>query len=90
MPIESAIFGEKTMLAALQKNPPDHVLITPTDLGEYGYRAFGADYGMELAGWGGRNYGKIKPLGPSRTKEQEIIYRVWYASRIAESNPSAP
>ncbi len=91
MPAELALFGgEKSMLAALQKNPPDHVIFVPRNMREYGYRAFVVDYCLEITGWINDNYGKFKQLGLSRTREQKIAYQVLCGSRTAESNTPVP
>ncbi len=90
MPAELALFGEKSMLDALQENPPDHVLILSRGMREYGYLGFGADYCLEITGWMNDNYSKFKYLGLSRTREQKIAYQVLCGSRTAESNPPVP
>jgi hypothetical protein len=40
-------------MAAIQRRPPDFILIAPKDTSEYGVGTFGADlsYGMEMMKW---------------------------------------
>ena len=91
MPAELALFSEEAMLAALRKNPPDHVLIVSRNLGEYGYRGgFRVDYCLKLSGWISDNYGKLKELGLLRTRDQRVVYGVVYPSRTAKSNLPGP
>jgi hypothetical protein len=51
MPPELYFFGEAKMLAALQVEPPDWVLLLPRDLEEYGVSPFGAGYADSIARW---------------------------------------
>ncbi|MEM6672184.1 MAG: glycosyltransferase family 39 protein [Planctomycetota bacterium] len=56
MPPELAFFDERAIVAALQDEPPDVVVVVhrPTDM--YGFPFFGEGYGEELAGWIADNY----------------------------------
>jgi hypothetical protein len=63
MPPELIIFGEDQILADLSASPPDYVALTRKDVREYGYRAFGQDYGRELLAWALRSYRPVRLFG---------------------------
>lgn len=56
MPTELQLFGEDALVAALQRTPPDFVLLVHKDTSDYGVRFFGHDYGHALAAWIGARY----------------------------------
>jgi hypothetical protein len=51
-------FGEQTMLAAYEKNPPDYIALVQRDSSEYGLKYFGQQkgYGFDVMQWVRRNY----------------------------------
>lgn len=54
-------FGEQTMLAAYEKNPPDYILLIQRDSSEYGpagaeYFGLQKGYGFDVMQWVRRNY----------------------------------
>jgi hypothetical protein len=51
MPPELLIWGEETILAELQRSPPDVVAIVHKDTSEYGAARFGWDYGQQIWNW---------------------------------------
>jgi hypothetical protein len=53
MPPEIQAYGERTMLSALQANPPDFILLTSRDVQEYGAPPFGqsSQYGKSILDW---------------------------------------
>lgn len=51
LPPERAMFGEDAMLAALQKAPPDEIVVLPRDLRDYGEPDFGAGYAPRIHDW---------------------------------------
>ena len=63
MPPELVIFGQPTMLAALEASAPDLIAIVHKDTSEYGYRFFGRDYGQQLAAWVGARYEPVALFG---------------------------
>lgn len=58
-------FGEQTMLAAFQKNPPDYVVLIHESAAEYGHTYFGQqkDYGHNLMEWINQNYQPVWLVG---------------------------
>jgi hypothetical protein len=63
LPAELAMFGEPTMLAALQAAPPDYIAIVHRDSPEYGTRFFGRDFGISIDRWIAQNYSRIGLAG---------------------------
>ncbi len=51
MPPELLFWGETELLESLRSARPDYVVLVHKDVREYGYRAFGDDYGAELYRW---------------------------------------
>jgi hypothetical protein len=51
-------FGERNMLAAYEKNPPDYIVLIQRDSSEYGVPYFGQQrgYGFDVMQWVRRNY----------------------------------
>jgi hypothetical protein len=92
MPAELALLGgEKSMLAALRETPPDYVIVVPKTLRNYGYRAFGVDYCLELAAWMNDNYGNTQILGQTRLNGQrKAAYTIYSVERIDKSPPTVP
>jgi hypothetical protein len=58
-------FGEQTMLAAYEKNPPDYIALIQRDSSEYGVAYFGQQkgYGLDVMQWVGRNYEPAELIG---------------------------
>lgn len=52
----SGAFDESAMIAQLQADPPEFVLLTSRDLSEYGARFFGEEYAQRLAAWIAEHY----------------------------------
>jgi len=63
MPPELAVFGERTMLAALEARPPDWVVLVHKDTSEYGAPLFGRDYGRRVYAWVRRHYREVEVIG---------------------------
>jgi len=59
MPLETALYGEDAMLAALEAHPPDAVLLLHRNTAEYGARFFGTDYGTRLMAWVRERYRSV-------------------------------
>lgn len=51
MPPELLFWGEAELLETLRAAQPDYVVLVHKDVREYGYRAFGDDYGAGLYRW---------------------------------------
>ncbi|HVT89103.1 MAG TPA: glycosyltransferase family 39 protein [Tepidisphaeraceae bacterium] len=61
MPPELMMFGKDKIARACAEHPPDLiVLVLHTDLSEYGYKAFGVDYGQEFLNWIKTNYSEVQ------------------------------
>lgn len=56
MPPELIMFGEDRMAEALERAPPDVVVLLHRDTSAYGVPFFGRDFGFELYAWVLRNY----------------------------------
>ena len=58
-------FGEQTMLAAYEKNPPDYIVLVQRDSSEYGVPYFGLQkgYGWDVMQWVRRNYEPVELIG---------------------------
>ncbi len=63
MPPEVMMFGEGPMLAAFAGHPPDLIALVDKDTSEYGFRAFGEDYGRDLVNWIAVNYRETAHFG---------------------------
>src|SRR5262249_18379691 len=50
------MYGEKRMLADLQRRPPDFIGIINQDGSVYGAPTLGTDYGVEIMSWVRQNY----------------------------------
>jgi hypothetical protein len=50
-PHQIVIVGEEQMLADLQANPPDFIVLADSDYSDYGSARFGRDYGAGLWAW---------------------------------------
>jgi hypothetical protein len=68
MPPELMAFGENTILASLESNPPDVVVLIERDVAEYGYPPFGADrrYGLEIVSWVNEHYEPVRSVQDAR------------------------
>jgi hypothetical protein len=59
LPPEFIMFGADRIAAAYRDNPPDFLLIVPSNLSQYGSRGFDADYGRDIAAWIRANYENV-------------------------------
>ena len=80
MPPELVLFGEDRMIAELELDPPEVVVLMHKSTAEYGYEFFGRDYGRRLASWIRRRYlrGGIiaqPPLQPGTVFGMQILER---------------
>jgi hypothetical protein len=65
MPPELIVFKEDRILAAIQKSPPEYILIADKSTEEYGYQYFGRDYGQKIFGWLMKSYKPVATIGAS-------------------------
>lgn len=63
MPPELAIFCEQEIVAALDREPPDLILLVHKDTSEYGLPFFGTDYGLAIARWIVERYQVVHAIG---------------------------
>jgi hypothetical protein len=63
MPPEMTLFGEPRMLAALERRPPDVVVVTHKPTHEYGLPWFGRSYARDLAAWLEGRYHLVQLFG---------------------------
>ncbi len=75
IPSEVTMFGEKAMLKALRRAPPDYIFKVHMDTTEYGHRFFGVDYGFMINAWIKENYSPSFLAGypPLRDKRFGIL-----------------
>ncbi len=88
VPHQLEIFGEQTIIAALQQHPPDAVVYIARETAEYGPRWFGQDYGQALAQWISTHYEVVYRIGGSLDNVQRPP--CWLAVRRAQSPAPAP
>jgi hypothetical protein len=80
MPPELLIFGEESIVAAFQRNPPDTIVLTHKDTREYGVGFFGRGYGRSLGRWVSENYKPVAlfgdvPLRPESRFGTQVLVR---------------
>lgn len=63
MPPEMILFGEPTMLEALERRPPDVVVVTHKRTHEYGLPWFGRSYARDLGAWLEGHYHFVEIFG---------------------------
>jgi hypothetical protein len=63
MPPELIMFGEESILRALQQSPASFIALVHKDTSEYGARFFGMHYGTEIAKWIKENYDPVYLIG---------------------------
>ncbi|HEX5042341.1 MAG TPA: hypothetical protein VFV75_05520 [Candidatus Polarisedimenticolaceae bacterium] len=59
MPPELAMYGEERIVAALDRRPPDWIVLLHRPLTEYGYRVLGDDYGLGIVAWAAERYAPL-------------------------------
>jgi hypothetical protein len=60
-PPDLLLFGENNMIDALQKSPPNVIMIVQKDTSEFGVPLFGRDYGNGIYTWIIENYEDVGP-----------------------------
>jgi hypothetical protein len=63
MPPELVLFGEDEILAALEADPPDGIVLMHKDTTEYGAPLFGTHYGRKIMRWVTRHYEQVRLIG---------------------------
>lgn len=63
IPPDLSMFGEDVMLKNFKAGPPDYVILVDRDTSEYGYPAFGRDYGLNIYDWIVKNYSQVSVIG---------------------------
>ncbi|MAE77526.1 MAG: hypothetical protein CMJ85_11735 [Planctomycetes bacterium] len=79
-PHQVRLFGEATMIAALNRDPPDIIALIQRDTSEYGARFFSQDYGRKLAGWIRTHYAPVGPppsIAGQTGAAKDIHLRFW-------------
>jgi hypothetical protein len=72
MPPELVLFGEAEIIAALDANPPDAVILWHKDTREYGFPLFGRDYGRALYAWVAARYQPIGTFGAIPLRDPDV------------------
>jgi hypothetical protein len=62
-PLETMLYGERAMLDALAARPPDLVLLTHRNFGEFGSPWFGRTYAAAVGEWIENNYETAELIG---------------------------
>ena len=70
LPLETALYGEETILEALQAHPPDWIAFTNRKTDEYELDWFTVHYGREIGGWILRNYMPVRTIGGPVLQDQ--------------------
>jgi len=60
MPPELLLFGEDEIIAALEADPPDGIVLMHKDASEYGAPLFGTHYGRKIARWVATRYEQVR------------------------------
>jgi len=64
MPSEVQHYGERTLLDALSRSPPEWIAFVDTETSDFGVRYFGQDYGVAIFRWTLEHYEPISLVGP--------------------------
>jgi hypothetical protein len=62
MPPELIMFGEPEIIDALEKSPPDVIVLIKRQTIEYGFETIGSGYGEELMRWVSRSYPVVETI----------------------------
>jgi hypothetical protein len=67
MPPDIIMFGgQQSVVAALERSPPDWVVMIKSDPGSFGYRSFARDYGRDVWEWVRARYVEVATTGDAR------------------------
>jgi hypothetical protein len=64
-PMTIGMWGEASILGALEAHPPDVILIVRMDMSELGGQWFGQDYGRQVMRWIAAGYRPTEAFGPA-------------------------
>jgi len=80
-------FGEQTMLAAYENNPPDYIVLVQRDSSEYGVPYFGRQkgYGFDVMQWVRRNYEPVELIGSEPL--QSSAFGIKFLKRLPPETP---
>ena len=87
MPPEMMIYGEGAILAALQADPPDFVLLAHMDTSEYGVRFFGRDYGQPILDWIRERYRPVSSVGDTPLQSERFGLLLLEVASARSSTP---
>lgn len=76
-----AMHDESSMVRAIEKNPPDYVVLVDRTVREWGYTKFGVDTGVLIARWVKGNYNPVASVGPLPFSGQRNLGAVIIAKR---------
>ncbi len=89
VPTEVLAYGEERILADLQQQPPDWVVLVEADTSIFGYRYFGQDYGVELRRFIDRDYRPVGTWGAVPLTGSGFGVQLW-RKRSAQPSSSQP
>jgi hypothetical protein len=72
LPLELMVYGESEILASLQADAPDYVVLAHKDTSEYGVRFFGQGYGQRLFAWIRDHYRPISLVGAAPLQSDDF------------------
>lgn len=72
MPPELIMFGEDTIVEALETSPPDVIVLIKRSTKEYGFETLGNGYGTELMRWVTARYPIVESLEAPATRGQNF------------------
>jgi hypothetical protein len=55
------MFGEDRIARRFADHPPDWIIMSPTDVAEFGYKGFGIDYANRISAFINANYRDVTP-----------------------------
>ena len=72
MPPELLMFGEDSILHALEEAPPDFIALVHKNTAEYGAPLFGTHYGQRIMAWIEQNYRVIERVGAPPLRDRRF------------------
>ena len=74
MPPEVVMFGQRRILDAFERHPPDYVvLVLGSDPGDYGFKSFAIDYGREVHASILDHYRRVPTPSEARVREFPLL-----------------
>jgi hypothetical protein len=90
LPSDLATFGEDELLGALERRPPDLILLVHRETAEYGPRFFGTDYGRRFATWIDAHYVRAGGVGDPPFRPGSTFGMVALRRRTPAAPPGGP